>query len=190
MGAVEFRIREQAGVDDFLHLESLGWKGQEGTALACDPKQTEAFRWVADSFGRLDRVRFAEIALSGRVVASMCLFRSETDYYAFKIGWDPALERGCPGYLLASELQAHLTDLPGCERIDGCASAGSFLDHVWPDRKEMAVATYTTTRWGAAAARGTEIVRGLIRRLRGTAKVSSGPAESPSMEEELEEAPR
>lgn len=187
LGPVEFRIRDQAGGDDFLHLESLGWKGQERTALACDPRQTAAFREVIQGLGQHDRVRFAEIVQSGRTVASMCLFRSETDYYAFKIGWDPALERGCPGYLLASELQAHLTDLPGCERIDGCACPGSFLDHVWPERKEMGIATYTTTRWGAAAARGTELVRNLIRRLRGKAKPSSVPAESLNTDEEPDE---
>lgn len=186
-GPVEFRLRDEAGVDDFLHLESLGWKGQERTALACDPRQTAAFREVVYAMGQHQRVRFAEITQSGRTIASMSLFRSETDYYAFKIGWDPQLERGCPGFLLASELQAHLTELPGCDRIDGCANPGSFLDHVWAERKEMGVATYTTTLWGSAAARGSEMVRGLIRRIRRPTKVSSGPAESPTTEEELEE---
>jgi hypothetical protein len=137
--------------------------------------------------GQHHRVRFAEITQSGRTIASMCLFRSENDYYAFKIGWDPQLERGCPGFLLASELQAHLTELPGCDRIDGCANPGSFLDHVWAEREEMGVATYTTTLWGSAAARGSEMVRGLIRRIRRPAKVSTGPAEAPTAEEELEE---
>lgn len=187
-GALEFRIRDQSGVDDFLHLESLGWKGHAGSALACDPRQTEAFRRVIAGFGRQERVRFAEMVLSDRVIASMCLFRSESDYYAFKIGWDPQLERGCPGFLLASEIQSHLPDLPGCERIDGCACPGSFLDHVWSGRKEIGDATFTTTLWGAAAARGTEMVRNLVRRMRGTKTVPIVPEAAHTNEEEFGEA--
>lgn len=186
LGTLEFRIRDQAGTDDFLRLETLGWKGNSGSALACDPRQADAFRRVIAGFGRQQRVQFAELTLAEQVIASMCLFRSESDYYAFKIGWDPQLERGCPGFLLASEIQSHLTDLPGCERIDGCAKPGSFLDHVWSGRKALGIATFTTTRWGAAAARGTEMVRNLIRRMRGTDPTKSTSQPTHNTEEELE----
>lgn len=184
-GELRFQIRDQTGIDDFLHLESLGWKGSSGTAISCSDQETDAFRRVVAGLGKQKRVRFAELILADRVVASMCLFKSHSDYFAFKIGWDPQLERGCPGFLLAAEIQSHLSDFPECERIDSCATAGSFLEHVWAARKPMGVMTFTTTRWGAAAARGTEMVRGLIRCFRQTGHTESAPEPVESSTDEL-----
>ena len=111
--------------------------------------------------------RSAELAIDQQVIASMCLLRSGSDYYAYKIGWDPQFERGCPGFLLAAEIQSNLHRLPHCERIDSCASPGSFLEHVWPGQKQIGTALYTTTRLGSIAARGTRLARDLYRQLRG-----------------------
>jgi CelD/BcsL family acetyltransferase involved in cellulose biosynthesis len=170
--------KDLSAVERFLYLESLGWKGEAQSALACDPSEVEAFRRMALGLASRDRIRFAELALDERVIASLCLFRSESDYYAFKIGWDPQFERGCPGFLLAAEIQNHLSQLPRCASIDSCASPGSFLEHVWPGRKEMGTVLFTTTLWGAAAAKGTRWARNLYRRLRGQTVSTSAPLDA------------
>lgn len=172
VGAVSLRFNgcedgDLSSAERFLFLESLGWKGESQSALACRPHQVQAFKDIALGLAEQQRIQFAELAVDDRVIASMCLFRSENDYYAFKIGWDPQFERGCPGFLLAAEIQANLHRLPGCERIDSCASAGSFLDHVWPGRKEIGTALFTTTWWGSTAAQGSRWVRDRYRQLRG-----------------------
>ncbi len=156
-----------SAVDRFLVLETLGWKGETQSALACHASETEAFQHTALGLASSDRIRFAELAIDEHVIASMCLFRSESEYYAFKIGWDPQFARGCPGFLLAAEIQDHLSQLPGCESLDSCARRDSFLDHVWPGRKEIGTALFTTTRWGSVASQGTNWARNLYRRLRG-----------------------
>ncbi len=180
-----------SAVERFLDLESLGWKGKTQTALACRQSEAEALKHVALGFATRDRIRFAELVLGEQVIASMCLFRSESEYYAFKIGWDPQFERGCPGFLLAAEIQDHMSQLPQCASIDSCACPGSFLDHVWPGRKEIGTALFTTTRWGSAAAKGTRWARDVYRQLRGqsatsgsaldeVSEVSREPVELPS----------
>ena len=156
-----------SAVERFLFLEALGWKGEAQSAMACRESEVEAFKSMALGLATRDRIRFAELALDERVIASMCLFRSESDYYAFKIGWDPQFERGCPGFLLAAEIQDHLSQLPRCASIDSCASPGSFLEHVWPGRKEIGTVLFTTTSWGSVAAKGTRWARDLYRQLRG-----------------------
>ncbi len=171
-----------SAVDRFLYLESLGWKGEAQSALACRPEDSEALKSLALGLATRDRIRFAELVLDERVIASMCLLRSESDYYAFKIGWDPLFERGCPGFLLASEIQDNLAQLPRCERIDSCSQPGSFLDHVWPGRKEFGTVLFTTTRWGSTAAKGTRGIRDLFRQLRGRT-VSSNIAAQVQLEE-------
>ena len=172
VGTVSLRFNgcgdgDLSAAERFLFLESLGWKGESQSALACRPREVQAFKDIVMGLAEQQRIQFAELALDERVIASMCLLRSESDYYAFKIGWDPQFERGCPGFLLAAEIQAHLHQLPGCERIDSCASAGSFLDHVWPGRKEIGTALFTTSWWGSAAAQGSRWVRDRFRQLRG-----------------------
>ncbi len=179
-----------SAVERFLHLESLGWKGESQSALACRQSETEAMRRVALGFAMRDRIRFAELVLGEEVIASMCLFRSESEYYAFKIGWNPQFERGCPGFLLAAETQEHMSQLPGCESIDSCSNPGSFLDHVWPGRKEIGTALFTTTRWGSIAAKGTSWARDVYRQLRGRGAAAGSALDEVSDESrELAELP-
>ena len=176
-----------SAVERFLYLESLGWKGESQSALACCPSEIEAFKRMALGLATRDRIRFAELALDERVIASMCLLRSESDYYAFKIGWDPQFERGCPGFLLAAEIQDHLSQLPRCGSIDSCSRPGSFLDHVWPGRKEIGTVLFTTTRWGSVAAKGTRWAKDLYRQLRGQTASSGVPLDA--VHEESREQP-
>ena len=179
-----------SAVERFLFLESLGWKGESQSALACRQSEAEALKRVALGFATRDRIRFAELVLGEQVIASMCLFRSESEYYAFKIGWDPQFERGCPGFLLAAEIQDHMSQLPQCESIDSCACPGSFLDHVWPGRKEIGTALFTTTRWGSAAAKGTRWARDVYRQLRGQSATSGSDLDAVNEEtRELVEVP-
>lgn len=159
----------QHAIERFLRLESAGWKGQKDVALLSTAEEAHSFRQLASQLLKNDRIRFAELKAGQRVVASMCLFRSESDFYAFKIGWEPDFERGCPGFLLAHMLREQIKSIDDCERIDGCARQGSFLDHVWESRKEMGTIIFPTTRWGSITAqRSNEISRGirLVRRLK------------------------
>jgi hypothetical protein len=181
---------DQSAINQFLYLESLGWKGEGGSSLASSPHESEWFRTAAVSLSSQDRIRFAELLIDERVIASMCLFRAQAEYFAFKIGWDPQFERGCPGFLLAAEIRSHLDQLSGCERIDGCARPGSFLDHVWPGRIAVGNVMFTTNRLGSMMASGTQWARSLLRKWRGRAELASmhtaepphdpAPAETPA----------
>jgi hypothetical protein len=123
-----------------------------------------------------DRIRFAELLIDERVIASMCLLRAQSEYFAFKIGWDPQFERGAPGFLLAAEIRSRLGELPDFERIDGCARPGSFLDHIWPGRIAVGDAVFTTTRLGSLMATGTRWARSILRKWR--SRDSASPAEA------------
>ncbi|MEZ6064648.1 MAG: GNAT family N-acetyltransferase [Planctomycetaceae bacterium] len=171
-GNVAFRWRgcrnnDLSAAEQFLTLEAMGWKGAARTALASQGESANFFRRLVTTLGEQDRIFFAECLLDQQVIASACLFRSEADYYVFKLGWNPVYERAGPGYLLAAEIRQRARELPGCRRIDGCARPGSFLEHVWSDRKLIGDALFTTTKWGAAAAQGTQWARSIMRLVRG-----------------------
>ncbi|MFO1006085.1 MAG: GNAT family N-acetyltransferase [Planctomycetaceae bacterium] len=182
LGQVSLRINhcptdDMSAVERFLFLESLGWKGESQSAIACRMSEVQAFKATARVLAQQNRIHFAELHVDEQVIASMCLFRSGSDYYAFKIGWDPQFERGCPGFLLAADLQENMHQLPNCQSIDSCACPGSFLDHVWPGRLAIGTALFTTTRWGSLAVRGTRLAREIYRQVRGSSPLSSGMTE-------------
>ena len=170
-------VDDLSSVERFLFLESLGWKGASQSALACRMDEVQAFKATARVLAEQNRIHFAELHVDERVIASMCLFRSGSDYYAFKIGWDPQFERGCPGFLLAADLQENMQLLPECQSIDSCACPGSFLDHIWPGRMPIGTALFTTTTWGSLAVRGTRLARKILRRVRGSSRTTDGTAE-------------
>jgi CelD/BcsL family acetyltransferase involved in cellulose biosynthesis len=174
-GAVSLRFsgchrHDMSAVARFLHLESLGWKGEQGSALASRRSDAEGFWLAALGLGEQDRVQFAELLVGEQTIASLCLLRSQETYFAFKIGWDPQFERGCPGFLLAARVRERIHELPGCERIDSCARPGSFLEHVWGERIDIASVLFPTTQLGSAAASGANWARGVLRKLRGNQK--------------------
>lgn len=175
IGQVSLRINhcpldDLSAVERFLFLESLGWKGESQSAIACRMSEVQAFKATARVLAQQNRIHFAELHIDERVIASMCLFRSESEYYAFKIGWDPQFERGCPGFLLAVDLQENMHQLPECQAIDSCACPGSFLDHIWPGRRPIGTALFTTTTWGSLAVRGTRLARKIYRQVRGSSR--------------------
>lgn len=165
-----------AAIERFLSLESLGWKGLAGVSLLSNADEAEAFRQIAREFQHQRRICFAELSAGTDLIASMCLFRSESDYYAFKIGWNPEYERGCPGFLLGHLIRRHIGELAGCERLDGCGRQGIFLDHVWDARKIIADAVFPTTRWGSLAAQGSSWGRLALRRLCTLAEIPHCPS--------------
>ena len=167
-------VDDLSAVERFLFLESLGWKGESQSAIACRMSEVQAFKATARVLAQQNRIHFAELHVDERVIASMCLFRSGPDYYAFKIGWDPQFERGCPGFLIAADLQENMHQLPECQSIDSCACPGSFLDHVWPGRMSIGTALFTTTRWGSLAVRGTRLAREIFRQVRGNSRPPIG----------------
>jgi len=177
-GKVASRFRDcsredPSAIDQFLLLESLGWKGETGSSLASSRRDADWFRTVALSLSMQNRIRFAELLVDDRVIASMCLLRAQSEEFAFKIGWDPQFERGCPGYLLAAEIRAQLSQLTHCDWIDGCARPGSFLDRVWPGRLAVGDMVFTTNRLGSMLAIGTQWARSLLRKWRGPAGEAS-----------------
>lgn len=105
-GAVTFELhapsREQFGTlfDEAMEIERRGWKGDAGTALACDPVKAAFFR---DFLGRASDegvCRIAFMRIDGKAVATQLAVEFQQRYWLFKIGFDRAFSRVSPGNLL------------------------------------------------------------------------------------------
>ncbi|MFV0526920.1 MAG: GNAT family N-acetyltransferase [Acidimicrobiales bacterium] len=142
-------------LDTFLRLEHDGWKGRHGTSLLSGAADEDFFRAVAGAFRERGRLLFTELRVGDRVVASTCNLTAGTDGFAFKVGWAHDLARHSPGVVNEVMMLEHHDRIPpGLRRIDSGATAGSFIDTYWPDRRVLVdgVVTFDPVTAGAWAA--------------------------------------
>lgn len=142
-GAISFeRSTDTVGLAEwtaaFLALESTGWKGAEGSAMACDPAKArffaDALGGAADA-GRLERL---SILLDGRPIAMLANFLAPPGAFSFKTAYDERLARFSPGVLLQRENLALLAR-PDIAWADSCAAPDHpMIERIWREKRTIA----------------------------------------------------
>jgi CelD/BcsL family acetyltransferase involved in cellulose biosynthesis len=140
--------------DRFVTLEAAGWKGAEGSAIACDPATVRYFRGAlagAAAAGKLERLA---LTLDGRPIALLANFVAPPGAYSFKTTYDESLARFSPGVLLQRENLALLAS-EDIEWTDSCAAADHpMIERIWREKREIArvsIAIGGSARRAAAA---------------------------------------
>lgn len=140
-------------LEDMLRLENLGWKGECWTSLASQESDSRFFREMVLGMADGGDVAFSRLLVGERPVASVVHLTAGDVVYAFKLGWDPEFERGCPGFQIKAQMAAHAgTEFPEARMIDSCAGSGSFIERVWPDRRALALKMFAVSSLGKASA--------------------------------------
>jgi CelD/BcsL family acetyltransferase involved in cellulose biosynthesis len=105
-GAVTFEIlspapAEVAGlIDEALSVESLSWKGSEGTALVGDPARARFFHRYAGAAAGQGILRLVFMRIAGRAVGMQIAVECQRRFWLLKIGYDESVARCSPGNLL------------------------------------------------------------------------------------------
>jgi CelD/BcsL family acetyltransferase involved in cellulose biosynthesis len=138
----EIAIVERAGdpraVDDFLALETAGWKGDEGTALAAGPG-AEFFRAICRKFAEAGRLQLLALQAGDRAIAAQCALVAGEGLFCFKIAYDEALGQFSPGTQLMVETASEFHRRSELQWVDSCSKPGSEgIERVWPDRRRLA----------------------------------------------------
>lgn len=143
LGTVETRLlTERADLPhwcaDFLALEASGWKGQEGTALACKPADATFFRAACAAAFEAGRLHMLRIDLDGRAIAMLANFRHGAGAFSFKIAFDEALGRFSPGVLIEIANLHAVQDDPAIGWMDSCAAPDHpMIDSLWAERRTI-----------------------------------------------------
>jgi CelD/BcsL family acetyltransferase involved in cellulose biosynthesis len=181
-GAVSHRLvqpshGEHQAVDTFLELETLGWKGARGTAIASHAADLSFFRSMVQQFSAERRMLFGELLVGDQVVASTCNLVSGSALFAFKLGWNPAFAKGNPGHWAELELAPALVrERPDVTRIDSCSTQGSYVESVSSDLERMESAVYVWSRRASVLCE----VRRRIRALRNGGRGAAAGGETPA----------
>ena len=185
-GKVEWRlVREKARVveagENFLRLEHMGWKGEQGSSLLSLPGRASFFREVVQNFGETGDAFFCELLCDGQVVSSTSNIISRDIGYAFKIGWDPGFAQMSPGMLNEVEtIRAAPALLGDLRYIDSCTGDESYIDRLWTiTRRTLADGVLVVGPVGTgvlAARRGLRLARDRVREFREARKSGANGA--------------
>lgn len=144
-------------IADFLRLEASGWKGETGSAFACDPAHREFFRAVVTQAHYRGRLMLATLRVDGRAIAAKCDFLAGTGAFAFKIGFDEEYARFSPGVLLEIEAIRQLHQDSKVRWMDSCAVRNHpMINRLWTERRTLQTVAIATGR-----GRGEFVVAGL-----------------------------
>jgi CelD/BcsL family acetyltransferase involved in cellulose biosynthesis len=134
-------------LDDFLRLEASGWKGREGSALACSAGEGDFFVAAATAAHARGRLMFLGLFLDDRPLALKCNFLTADGGYAFKIAFAEAYRAFSPGFLLEVENVRRLHRRPGVRWMDSCADAQhAMINRLWPGRRSLATVVFGAGR--------------------------------------------
>jgi CelD/BcsL family acetyltransferase involved in cellulose biosynthesis len=135
------RAELNAWCDAFLELEKAGWKGKEGSALACARHTELFFRETLAAAWDAGRLQFLRLDLGGRPIAMLVNFLTPPGSFSFKTVFDEGFARFSPGVLIQLENLAIL-DNPDIAWMDSCAAQEHpMIDSLWTERRAIVRAT-------------------------------------------------
>lgn len=140
LGSVEMRtVRDangkRAALADFLRIEAAGWKGREGTAMACKP-ETQA---LAEAIFLSDAAEFDVLTLDGKTITVNANIVRNGVVYMFKTAYDEEYHQCSPGVTLdLHDIRNLVTHPERYSRIDSLAIAGHPIEARWCQREEIA----------------------------------------------------
>jgi CelD/BcsL family acetyltransferase involved in cellulose biosynthesis len=123
--------------DAFLRLEAAGWKGEEGTALGCDPATEAFFRKTVAAARAAGKLQFLRLDVDGRAIAMLANFLAPPGGLSFKTAFDPDFARFSPGVLIQLE-NLRLVERAGLAWMDSCAAEHHpMIDSLWSGRRRI-----------------------------------------------------
>ncbi|MCA9055772.1 MAG: GNAT family N-acetyltransferase [Planctomycetaceae bacterium] len=153
-GSVDLRLHCPESSRDplfraFLNLENRGWKRREATSLLGAHEDLGAFQESIDRFAQQRRIVIAVLRCGRRIAAASLNLLAGDTLFALKIGWDLDLAEGSPGVWAELLLpQLVFDEFPQVAVVDGCAQPGSYLEQLWPGRRELAALDVNWSSYG------------------------------------------
>lgn len=135
-------------IGEFLVLEKSGWKGTNGSALACAPETKTLFANALKGAAQAGRLELLTLRLDGRAIAMLVNFLAPPAAYSFKTAFDESYARFSPGVLIQIENLA-LLERAEIEFCDSCAAQDHpMIDSLWAGRR--AIGRYSVAIGGAS----------------------------------------
>jgi CelD/BcsL family acetyltransferase involved in cellulose biosynthesis len=94
---------DRRALNDLLRLEALGWKGEVGTAIACESRLVRFYAATARVFASRGQLTLGFLRAHGKRIAGCFALEGAGTFHLIKIAHDPAYAHFGPGQLLIRE---------------------------------------------------------------------------------------
>ncbi len=126
-------------VQDFLHLESSGWKARRGTALAQNMAHEKTLRDGLATLHRQDKLRFWRIVHNGKPIAALFAIVENGQATLGKIAYDEAFSKYSPGVLLILDAtEDFCTDSAITLADSNAVPDHPMINRIWRGRMDIA----------------------------------------------------
>lgn len=153
-----------AGFEQFVALESRGWKGEAGTAMALRPADLAYMREAVQGFAAADRLSVDRLLLDGAPIAVGVVIEAGGSSLFWKAAYDEAHARHAPGALLHLAVTRRLF-AEGRPSLD-CGMGDHTTPAMLPWSERAAMASVTLDLGGGLAGRSLRAGAVLRQRLR------------------------
>ena len=137
----------ESWIDSFLQLESMGWKGHQGTSFQEARGAAEYFREIVRKAYAQNRLQMFGLYLDGEPIAMKVNFLAAPGAFAFKIAYDERYSKYSPGVQLELENIRRLHDQESVEWMDSCAVPNHFMiNRMWKERRTIKYMRISTGR--------------------------------------------
>jgi CelD/BcsL family acetyltransferase involved in cellulose biosynthesis len=127
----------EAWIDAFLVLEAAGWKGREGSALACAASSAGLFREVVTRAAAEGNIRCLTLTAGGQTLAMSSFLIRDGHGFGFKCAFDEGFASYAPGILLLRRIMAVVAEGPDLQ-FDSCSSPKeATINALWPERRAV-----------------------------------------------------
>lgn len=136
-------VREPAAVkralEEYLVLESKGWKGRGGSAAQSDPAVEKFMVRAVGALGAREQARIDFLRLNGSAIAAAITLFSDRRGWFWKISYEEEYARFSPGVQLTLDLTGSLRKGKQIALVDSCATAQHpMIDRLWRRRLPFA----------------------------------------------------
>jgi hypothetical protein len=172
-----FSAADPAALERFYELEGSGWKGQQGTAIQCDPRTRQFYDAVAQGAAGAGYLSLDFLELNGKPIAGHLGFSFRGRYFLSKAGYNEEYRRYGPGQLLVNEILQE-TPQRGLREFDFVGPA-TWDESRWASarRSSYRVYIFRNNMYGSLLYDARISARDLARRLLGQEEDESAPIE-------------
>jgi CelD/BcsL family acetyltransferase involved in cellulose biosynthesis len=141
-------------IDDFVELEASGWKGEAGTAAACDDGVRDFLKTAVVALAVEHKAAIDRILLDGLPIAAAITLRSGDGAWFWKIAYNEAQARFSPGVMLTALVTERLAEDVAIAHTDSCATADhTVMNRTWSERlalRDLLIAVRPQAPFGLA----------------------------------------
>jgi hypothetical protein len=122
-------------VDEFLTLEAAGWKGETGTAVACNPCQTDFLRKSLQALADNNQLMFWRVTLDGDPIATLFALVDGKHAWLGKMAYREDLAKYSPGVMVILEASKSFLNGRLAVSVDSAADPNHpMIDNIWRNR--------------------------------------------------------